>query len=54
MAGAGAKGIIHHDDRQRPDAVAFALEQVRLGDLFVQGAACQFDPQGVFLEERAF
>ena len=54
MAGAGAEGIVHHDHGQRPDAMAFALEQVRFGNLLLQRTARQFDAQGVFLDGPVF
>ncbi len=54
VAGAGAQGIVHHDHGQRPDAVAFALQQVRFGNLLLQRTARQFDSQGVFLGRAVF
>ena len=54
MAGAGAQRIVHHDHGQRPDAMAFPLQQVRFGNLLLQRTAGQFDSQGVFLGRSIF
>jgi hypothetical protein len=50
VAGARHHRVVDHDDRERREHTAALLEQVRLGDLLVEGAAGEADAQAVGLE----